>query len=144
MNKHSDFLKRAGIVLLMSFSTSVVFAGSIASEYVDTGGLSLSPIVAYDSASLRVSSDDLDATSSYAAGESISVNSGNLADGIYSYELTLSTDPSVDSPNGNSVSQNGGFKVAQGVASSNSDEEQEAEAQAAAVAATQINEGAPQ
>lgn len=145
MCRQSKLFQRTYMILLMSFSASSAIAGSVASEQADTGGLTLSPTVSYDSASLHVSSDNLDTTSSFSSGESIRVDAGGLADGVYYYELSLSNNPSENAPNGSSVTQNGDFKVSQGVASSNSDEEQEAEAQAeaAAVAATQTYEGEP-
>ncbi len=129
----SKLFKVVGITLLMSFSASTAFADNIADELIDSGGLSLSPTISYDSASLRVSNDSSDITSSYDAGDSIRVDVGSLADGVYYYELLLSTassDPE-NNPNGSSTTtQNGGFAIIDGVASANSDEEADATAEA--------------
>lgn len=129
MYKKRQLFQQAGIALLMSFSSTALFAASIADELVDTGGLTLSPTVSYDTATLRVSSDNTDTTSSFSASDSIRVDAGSLEDGVYYYELSLSNNPSESAPNGRSVAQNGNFKVAQGVASSNSAAEQDATAE---------------
>lgn len=129
MYKHAKLLK-TGIVLLVSFSVSAVFARNIASEQLDSGGLTLSPEISYDSAGLRVSSDSSDTTSVFNGGESIRVDSGGLADGTYGYELSLATNPSESAPNGSTVQQNGSFRIKDGIASSNSDEDMHAEAEA--------------
>ncbi len=116
MRNTSQLFKRTGIALALSFSVGVAFAGNIASEKLDAGGLTLSPTVSYDTASLRVSSDTSDTTSPFNAGESIRVDSGSLADGVYYYELSLNTDATEAAPKGSSATQTGDFIVQNGAA----------------------------
>jgi len=121
MKSQRKIFQRAGIAMLMSFSINVAIAGSIATEQMDSGGLTLSPTVTYDLATLRVSSDNSDTTGTYDSGDNIRVDTGSMADGVYYYELLLSNKPSEKEPNGAGVSQNGSFKVENGIGDSNSD-----------------------
>ncbi len=125
-------IQHVSIGLLMSFSSTVLFAEGIAEEKVDTGGLTLSPVVSYDLANLRVSSNSSELTTNFKANESIRVDTGSLADGIYYYELLLST-ASADrenNPNSSVATQNGGFIIKDGITSKNNDITQASKAQA--------------
>jgi hypothetical protein len=137
MRNTSQLFKQAGIALALSFSSSVAFAGTIANEQLDAGGLTLSPTVSYDTASLRVSSDALDTTSIFNAGDSIRVDSGGLADGVYSYELSLNTDATEAAPKGSNATQMGDFIVHNGAATE-TDAGQNATAQAEKEAAEAV------
>lgn len=120
MGTTSQLFKRTGIALTLSFSASLAFAGSIAKEQVDSGGVTLVPTVQYDSATLRVSSNNTDQTLSFSSSESIRFDSGALPDDVYQYELALvSIDPEgQEGVNSSSVTQNGSFEVTQGVSAS--------------------------
>lgn len=150
MSNKSKLIRQVGIALVMSFSSCSLFAGGIATEEI-SGNLYLTPTVSYDSASLRVSSDNTDTTMTFAVGEAISFDTSALADGVYAYELALATNASTETPNGGNVaSQNGGFKVQNGAAIVHDNTAQEAEAEAERLAdlALQANsvesEGVPQ
>lgn len=129
-------LKRAGITLLLSASCGSLLAGEYATEEFYGSSLSLTPTVAYDKASLRVSGDNTDASQVFENGDAISMSLSDLSDGMYYYQLNLSTAPADPSesmasdPSGKV--QSGKFIVVQGVASELNDEIEEAQAQAEA------------
>ena len=131
--KHTQILKKTGIALLLSFAANIAFANQAADVQI-SGGLYLTPLVSYDSATLRVSSDTLDVTDSFNAGESISFTDSGIDDGKYAFELTLVSSISNDdeaTPDERIVTQMGSFKVQNGTIIAN---EAEAEAEAERIA----------
>lgn len=149
MYKKRRFFQQAGIVILMSFSTSTLFATDVADESVNSGDLTLSPTASYDSATLRVSSNDADVTHSYNSGEYISMDLSSLPDGLYDYQLVLIThdndensDPNIDGQS--QANQSGQFRIINTVASVYNDEIAEAEAEAEDEASRLLAEESPE
>lgn len=120
MKSQRKFIQTAGIVLLISFSSSALLAAGIADEQISGSDLSLSPTVAYDVATLRVSSDAADVTNAFQSGESISMDLSSMTDGLYNYELSLVTNSAEAEGSGNTgtrVGQGGQFRIINGSAS---------------------------
>lgn len=133
MYRQKKLFQQAGILLLMSFSSTALFAGGIATEQV-SGSLSLSPTVSYDSASLRVSSDNYVNSQSYTNSESINMDLQGLDDGIYSYSLMLVTEAEKEGGDVVEVSQSGHVRIVNGYAEAYNDKIADAEAEAERVA----------
>ena len=134
MKIQSKFIQKVGITLLMSFSSTALLAAGIADVLIDSGGVSLTPTVSYDIAGLRVSGNNYDVTTEYTDGESIRIDAGNLADGVYAYELSLAMVASESAPNGSGVHQSGAFVVQGGSAMSISESEKQEEVASSAQA----------
>ena len=133
MKKQSKILQKTSLALLMSFATSAAFAADIAGEQI-AGGLYLTPTVSYDSGSLRVSSNTMDVTQAFNAGEAISFANNGLSDGKYSYELTLVSSSAAEEGaprDESSVTQSGGFIVTNGLVEGSESDEARAQLEAA-------------
>ena len=128
MNKHMKILQHTSIALLMSLASSNAFADNIATEQIGGGYLSLSPSVAYDKAHLNVGG----ISASFNAGETISANLFELSDGIYQYQLTLTTEALESNDESiqewSSVEQSGQLRIISGNASAYSDDMADEEA----------------
>lgn len=123
MFKHKKIRSKIGLALFMSFSCGSLFAANVADVSFNGDSLSLTPLVSFDSAGLRVSSENTDVTQVFQSGDNISISLSGMPDGAYKYELGLHTKSDIDpaGDNGDSIppddSQSGQFQIINGVAS---------------------------